>query len=101
MDCIRNCVVNHIGAENFERHRTSREMTLKIWLHKKAIYDQRSLALDQEMDKKQQEHFDLSVEKERLSYKVQSLETAIKNNNKHKKSYCEEKTMINKLIISP
>merc|ERR1719384_2482003 len=99
LDCIKNCVVTMVGAQNFENAKSSREKTLKEWLSKKAIFDQRALNLDEEFEKMQVQKINIAAERARLEYKVQMLETMIAGNIENKKGYIETKTTLEKMVI--
>jgi len=99
LDCIRNCVVTHVGATNFENARTSRDVTLKQWLDKKAIYDKLALELDEEFERAQIQKINISAERARLQCKVTMLEAAIKHNQHEKRNYVEAKAVLDKMVI--
>merc|ERR1719242_2236965 len=99
LDCIKNCVVTMVGADNFEKAKASRERTLKQWLDKKAIYDRRALDLDDEFEKMQLQKINISSEKARLEFVCSMRDGQIKGNMNDKKGYVETKAVLDKMVI--
>merc|ERR1719356_82141 len=77
MKCIQQCVEAQIGAKNFEDHRKEREVALKTWLDKKKIYDQKAIALDDELEELQKENASFSADRERLECQEANLQDRI------------------------
>jgi len=99
LDCIGKCVRHTIGAKAFAEHRRSREETMKKWLDKKAIYDQRALDLDDEFDQLHAQKAIKAAEHAKLQYLCESTKKRIESNQSEKSKYVEVKAALQEQVI--
>eukprot|EP01084_Bolivina_argentea_P237041 398475_1 len=83
MKCIENCVKKAIGAASFAKARESREKTLKIYLSKQKLFDEKGLNLDNELEKMKQDKIQISAESAAAKYDVEKLTNRIQQNKQY------------------
>ena len=97
MNVINNCVTTHIGVERFNKARIEREKAKEIYIEKKAIYDKKSLELDQKLEALCiKRATDRAIEAKSKS-QIEQMEDAIKRNKTFIEKYREREDKLNAL----